>query len=92
MADNNQYKRDKAIPGSIPSSVRKAGAEAQTDETNQTEDEGCYLWRVRGPWSDDDWLLASDIPAAEMESRQKCEVSLVYWSDESSPDYSEKRR
>ena len=79
MTDNNQYKRDKAITGSIPSSVLKAGAEAQTDETDQTEDADYYLWRVRGPWSNDDWLLASDIPAAEMESRNKCEVSIIHF-------------
>lgn len=79
MRENNPYTRDTAIPGSIPSSVQKAGAEAQTDETTRTEDTDCYLWRVRGPWSNDDWLLASDIPAAEMESREKCEVSIVYF-------------
>lgn len=49
-----------------------------------------YLWRVRGPWTNDDWLLASDIPAAEMESREKCEVSIIYWSsDEAEMDLTE---
>lgn len=40
MTKDNQYERDTAIPGSIPSSVRKAGE--RVGVTNRTEDADEY--------------------------------------------------
>jgi len=48
--------------------------------TDKAEKKSMYAYRIRGPWTHDDWLLLSDEPAAEFEHREKCDVSIVGWA------------
>lgn len=43
MTDNSQYERDKAIPGSIPSSVKRAGGRATVEDRTEDADEYSLL-------------------------------------------------